>query len=164
MTRHHEFQSEVDQAGATQVDDDLPSPFGRFRIIKRLGQGGMGVVYLAHDTETDRRVALKLPHAQFEQSADDIARFSSARPAAATSEHPNFCRIHDVGRIDGPLYCDVLHRRPPLGVAHQFRAPLRAGRRLLARLTPGNGPGRGPPAWDHPPRSQAVECDDRLSR
>ncbi len=87
------------QTLAMQSPDDLPSPFGRYRIIERIGQGGMGVVYLAHDTELDRRVALKVPHAGHDRLAGVVARFQREARAAATFEHANFCRIYDVGHI-----------------------------------------------------------------
>ena len=74
---------------------------GRYRIIRRLGQGGMGVVYLAHDTQLDRRVAVKIPHAESEFSPDAVARFQREARAAAALEHPNFCRIYDFGQIEG---------------------------------------------------------------
>jgi serine/threonine protein kinase len=89
------------QAVVTERQNDLPSPFGRYEIIERIGQGGMGVVYLAPDTELERRVALKVPHPGLDRANGAIARFQREARAAATFEHPNFCRIYDVGQIGG---------------------------------------------------------------
>ena len=61
----------------------------------------MGVVYLAHDMELDRRVAIKIPHAEFERSPAAVARFQRKARAAAAFEHPNFCRVYDVGQFEG---------------------------------------------------------------
>jgi tetratricopeptide (TPR) repeat protein len=82
----------------------LPEHFGRYRILRMLGQGGMGTVYLAHDTQLDRPVALKVPH--FGGNADPAAlgRFYREARAAATIEHPNICPVHDYGEIDGIPY------------------------------------------------------------
>ena len=88
----------------TQSQDELPSLFGRYQIIERIGQGGMGVVYLAHDTELDRRVALKVPHTGHDRLPGVIARFQREARAAATFEHANFCRIYDVGHIGGHYF------------------------------------------------------------
>jgi formylglycine-generating enzyme required for sulfatase activity/serine/threonine protein kinase len=73
----------------------------RYRIIKRLGQGGMAVVYLARDTALDRLVALKIPHAEFERHREGIERFLREARVVAAFDHPSFCRIHDVGQING---------------------------------------------------------------
>jgi serine/threonine protein kinase len=84
---------------------DLPSPFGRYQIIRRLGEGGMGVVYLARETGLDRQVALKVP--RFEAGSDSdviIARFHREARAAAAFHHPNFCPIYDFGQIEGTYY------------------------------------------------------------
>ncbi len=82
----------------------LLKQFGRYRVQKVLGEGGMGAVYLARDTQLDRDVALKVP--QF--SGDDVAhlkeRFRQEARAAATVQHPNICPIFDVGEIDGIQY------------------------------------------------------------
>ena len=83
---------------------DVVAPFvGRYRIIRELGRGGMGTVYEAEDPQLRRRVALKVP--QFSGSADNQAemrqRFLREARAAAAIDHPNVCRIHDVGEQDG---------------------------------------------------------------
>src|SRR5205823_8340574 len=65
------------------------SSFGRYRIIRRLGRGGMGVVYLAHDTELDRPIALKIPHFTAEDGPEFFRRFFREARAAAGFDHPN---------------------------------------------------------------------------
>jgi len=100
----------------------LPDPFGRYRIIRPLGRGGMGSVYLARDTKLDRLVALKVPHFRPGDS-EGMERFAREARAAATIDHPNVCRVYDVGRIDevpyitmayveGPTLADTLESGP----------------------------------------------------
>lgn len=82
----------------------LPEQFGRYRIIKKLGQGGMGAVYLARDTQLDRQVALKVPHFSQEDGPEVLARFQREARAAATVQHPSICPVYDVGEINGTHY------------------------------------------------------------
>ena len=78
--------------------------FAHYRIIDKLGAGGMGEVYRAHDEQLDRDVAIKLlPAASF---ADPTARARLLREAraAAALNHPHICTIHEVGEADGHTY------------------------------------------------------------
>src|SRR5262249_9782098 len=68
----------LEDAGAS-----LPEQFGRYRILRKLGQGGMGAVYLAHDTQLDRQVALKVPRLR-PGDGDSIERFQREARTAAT--------------------------------------------------------------------------------
>jgi predicted Ser/Thr protein kinase len=79
----------------------LPEQFGRYRILRKLGQGGMGSVYLAHDSQLDRQLALKVPHISASDGPQVLERFYREARAAATLSHPNICPVHDVGTIDG---------------------------------------------------------------
>jgi serine/threonine protein kinase/Leucine-rich repeat (LRR) protein len=88
-------------AGSTH---QLTEKFGRYRILKCLGQGGMGAVYLAHDMELDRQVAMKIPHFAEDAGTEVLERFYRESRAAATLDHPNICPVYDVGRIDGIHY------------------------------------------------------------
>jgi formylglycine-generating enzyme required for sulfatase activity len=84
---------------AVQVPRSLPERFGRYHILRRLGQGGMGSVYLAENTELgDRLEALKTP------DVGDLERFRREARAAAGLRHPNICTIHDSGVVDGIPY------------------------------------------------------------
>ena len=82
----------------------LRGQFGRYRLLKTIGRGGMGSVYLALDTKLDRQVALKVPHFAANASPEAILRFEREARAAATLDHPNLCPIHDVGEVDGVPY------------------------------------------------------------
>ncbi len=79
-------------------------PFGRYRLIELLGQGGMGEVWRAFDTEIDRVVALKMLLAQLSEDPEFEQRFRREVRAAARLENPHVVPIYDVGEIDGRLY------------------------------------------------------------
>jgi predicted Ser/Thr protein kinase len=94
---------------------DLPLPFGRYRIEKIIGQGGMGAVYQAYDTVLGRTVALKVPFLSGPQANLIKARFLREAQAAAALSHPNLCPIHDLGEIDGvPFLTMTFIRGEPL--------------------------------------------------
>ncbi|MFO0950546.1 MAG: protein kinase [Isosphaeraceae bacterium] len=88
---------------AASVPGGLPEQFGRYRILRRLGRGGMGTVYLAFDSQLERQVALKVPHLQ-DESAEWLERFRREARAAAAIAHPNLCPVHDVGEFAGVHY------------------------------------------------------------
>jgi formylglycine-generating enzyme required for sulfatase activity len=81
----------------------LPEQFGRYRILKKLGQGGMGSVFLAYDTQLLRKVGLKVPHLE-PGDPTVLQRFYREARAAATLHHPNICPVHDVGEHEGIPY------------------------------------------------------------
>jgi serine/threonine protein kinase/tetratricopeptide (TPR) repeat protein len=82
-----------------------PESVGKYRIVERLGQGAMGVVYLAHDTVLDRPVALKLMAPTIAASAIAKERFEREARIVARLRHPNIVTVHDLGyHTDGSPY------------------------------------------------------------
>nr|NIP86996.1 protein kinase [Planctomycetales bacterium] len=90
-------------APTAAADGSLPrgSQLGRYQIVQVLGQGGMGAVYLADDTELGRQVALKIPKLSASDPQTAMARFAREARAAAKISHPNICPIFDIGTADG---------------------------------------------------------------
>ncbi len=74
---------------------------GHYRIIEKIGAGGMGEVFLAEDTKLDRKVALKFLPSQIAQDADVRTRFTREAKAVAKLDHPNIVTIHEVGEFNG---------------------------------------------------------------
>lgn len=86
-------QIQVPISGSSQVS--------HYRVIRKIGAGGMGEVYLAEDTELDRRVALKFLAPHLCQDSDCHARFKREAQAAARLNHPNVVAIHEVSEYNG---------------------------------------------------------------
>src|SRR2546425_1048330 len=74
---------------------------GRYEIRAKIGEGGMGEVYLALDTELDRTVALKILPAEVATDRERLRRFVQEAKAAAALKHPHIAHIYEIGEADG---------------------------------------------------------------
>jgi serine/threonine protein kinase/formylglycine-generating enzyme required for sulfatase activity len=87
----------------------LAGKFGRYEILRALGKGAMGAVYLAQDTQLKRQVAIKTPHLEEDPTGELLKRFYREAEAAATLRHANICPVHDVGQIDGKHFISMAY-------------------------------------------------------
>src|SRR5262249_46540006 len=76
-------------------------PLGKFQLLERVGLGAFGAVWKARDTELDRVVALKIPHAGLLASKDDLERFHREARAAAQLRHPGIVTVHEIVPLEG---------------------------------------------------------------
>jgi hypothetical protein len=109
----------------------LPSQIGRYEIKSLIGRGGMGDLYLAHDPNTSRLVALKLLNATLD-SSELRERFGREARALAALNHPNIVNIYDTGEFDdapfivmeyvrGETLAEVIKRRAPLSISQKLK-------------------------------------------
>lgn len=97
-------QPAIAQDAHVLLGADVGREIGPYRIIERLGAGGMGEVYLAQDTRLNRLVALKLLPVYFASDAERLRRFQSEARAASALNHPNILTIYEVGESDGVYF------------------------------------------------------------
>ena len=135
---------------------------GRYRVISRLGSGGMADVYLAEDQLLGRQLAVKLLHHHFAEDQEFVERFRREASSAAALSHPNIVAIFDRGEWNGTYYIAMEYLAGRSLKTDRARAgAARPGRRDRHRHA---GPARRAlraPARGHPPRPQAPQRDPR---
>ena len=86
------------------MDVSAGSRLGPYEILARIGAGGMGEVFRARDTRLDRTVAIKVLPAEFADNAQFRIRFEHEAKTISQLDHPNICRLHDIGEVSGTSY------------------------------------------------------------
>jgi hypothetical protein len=154
-------------------EEKIGSRIGRYKLLKKIGEGGCGVVYMAEQEEpVRRRVALKIIKLGMETKSV-IARFEAERQALAMMDHPNIARVFDAGATErgSPYfvmelvsgvkitdYCDH-HRRPPTSRSVHPNLPRDPARTPKGRHSPRH---QAVEHHRHPPRRHAGPQGDRF--
>ena len=135
---------------------------GRYRVLSRLGSGGMADVYLAEDQLLGRRLAVKVLHHHFAEDQEFVERFRREASSAAGLSHPNIVGIFDRGEWDGTYYIAMEYVPGQLAEGARARAgPARAGGGDRHRHADPAGGAIRARARDHPSRSEAPQRDPR---
>ena len=125
---------------------------GRYKVLSRLGSGGMADVFCVEDQQLNRKVALKLLHRRFAEDPSFVERFRREAQAAAGLQHANIVGVYDRGEYDGTYYI-AMEYLPGRTLKQIIQAEGSAGPGARDRHCdpdPPGGPLRPPPR-DHPP-------------
>ncbi|HET7795836.1 MAG TPA: protein kinase [Rhizobacter sp.] len=120
---------------------NAPRQVGRYRVISRIGRGGMASVYKAHDPSIDRALAIKFLHTEYCEQEEYRGRFLREARAAGNLSHPNIVTVHDVGEIDHRPYMameliegeplnDLMSRVGPMPIADVISLGIQLGKAL----------------------------------
>ncbi len=102
----------------------IGNTLSHYKIIEKLGQGGMGEVYLAEDSRLDRKVALKILPQHLSDRAELRERFEREARAVSSLNHPHICTLHDIGEQDGIHYLVMEHLEGETLEARLEKGPL----------------------------------------
>ena len=131
-----------------------------YKVLKKIGSGGMGEVYLAEDTKLDRKVALKVLPPELAENEERRARFTREAKALAALNHPNIVTVHSVELADEVHFItmELVKGKTLTG------APVKVGsftREVLRDRDSARGCGRcSSPRGHHPPRPQTRQRDE----
>jgi len=122
------------------------SELGRYEIVRLLGAGGMGEVYLAKDSSLGRKVAIKILNQKYERHESNIDRFVREAKAASALNHPNILTIHEIGEtndshfivsefVDGRTLRELLNKKGDLDLAEVLEIAIQTASALSAAHT-----------------------------
>ncbi len=130
-----EAENSIRSDSVGSVLPELPSQFGRYRVVEKLGDGGMGSVYLVENTTLEREEALKVPLFSDGDDPEVRERFVREAKSAAKIDHSNVCPIYDAGAQDGNYYLTMRYLKGKLLSEYTGRAqPNRKSVEIVIRL------------------------------
>ncbi len=137
VDRDYFMVDETGGAGPDLATASIPATIGRYRILRLLGRGGFGTVYLAQDDTLRRPVAVKVPNPERVAGPEDVALYLAEAQVLAQLDHPNIVPVYDVGQTDDGLCYVVSKYIEGTSLAeemNQGRMPFRESAELVATV------------------------------
>ena len=145
---------------------DANTTLSHYRIVSKLGAGGMGEVYRAHDSRLNREVAIKLLPPEFADKSDRLQRFRQEAQATSALNHPNILTVYDVGEYEGApfIVAELLHGEELRERLNRGAIPLRKVTEYAQQIVSGLSAAHesGIVHRDLKPENLFITNDDRL--